>query len=64
MAIKVLKRGNGEGSNCITEYLCDTTADVANLPTNECAAGSLAIVAEPDVGTPRIYILNNQGEWK
>lgn len=62
--IKVLKRDNGEGCNCITEYLCDTTADVANLPTNECAAGSMAIVAEPDVNTPRIYILNNYGEWK
>ena len=67
MAIKVLKRGAGYGKNCITEFLVDTEADVANLPTNEsvgtvgkmCAPGSTALIAE----TKAIVILNNQGAW-
>lgn len=70
MSIKVIKTGAGIGCNCIKEFLCDTTSDVANLPTmnsgqNEaCAAGSLAIVAMPDADAKRILILDNQGEWK
>lgn len=64
MAIKVLKRDSGEGCNCMTEYLCDTSADAVNLPTDECAVGSIAIVVEPDANAKRILILNTNGEWK
>lgn len=68
MAIKVLEKGSGDGCNCITTFLCDTEADIINLPTEKstgvcgecCSAGSLAIIAYPH-GT---RILNTQGEWK
>lgn len=68
MAIKVLEKGSGEGCNCKTVFLCDTTADIKNLPTETetgscgecCSAGSLAIIADPH----GLRILNNQGEWK
>jgi hypothetical protein len=33
MAIKVLEKGSGTGRNCIMTFLCDTTADIENLPT-------------------------------
>lgn len=67
MAIKVLRRGNGEGCNCITEYLCDTEEDVANLPTETkegacgavCSAGSAALIAKDKT----VKVLNCSGEW-
>lgn len=59
MAIKCLRREGGEGENCIAEYLCDTEEDVANLPTDECGAGSTTIVAT----TKAILIMNTQGAW-
>lgn len=50
-------------ANCDRKtYICDTSADVESLPV--CAAGSIAIVAEPDNDKRRVLILNNQGEWK
>jgi len=33
MAIKLLEKGSGSGRNCIMTFLCDTTADIENLPT-------------------------------
>lgn len=67
MAIKVLERGSGEGCNCITIFLCDTEADVSDLPTETkvgecgslCSAGSMAIIAQ----NKKVLILNTQGEW-
>ena len=38
------------------EFVCDTVADVANLP--ECIPGSTAVVV-----TGEVYIVNAQGEW-
>ena len=55
-----------------SEYVCDTEADVQNLPTNtkeavsdgctypKCAIGSTASV----VASHKLYILNTAGEWK
>lgn len=68
MAIKVLEKGSGDGCNCITTFLCDTTADIKDLPTEDkpgacgdcCSAGSIAVIAD----THDKRILNNQGEWK
>lgn len=68
MGIKVLERGNGEGCNCITTFLCDNVEDIANLPTEtkkgvcgaQCSAGSIVIIAE----THETRVLNTQGEWK
>ena len=67
MGIKVLNRGAGKGCDCVTDFLVDTEAEVANLPTETstglcgtlCSAGSTAIVAE----TKAVYILNTEGEW-
>lgn len=33
MAIKVLEKGSGSGRNCLMTFLCDTTADIKDLPT-------------------------------
>lgn len=50
----------GEHSTAyVTEYVADTTADVADLPTNN-APGSTCIVIE----TADVYMLNNKKEWK
>lgn len=67
MAIKMLTREGGKGPNSHCEFLCDTSSDVANLPTETskgtvgdyCSAGSIAIIAEDK----SLVILNNQGEW-
>ena len=39
------------------EYLCDTAADVSNLP--ECAPSSTALVIQPG----EVYIVNTTGKW-
>ena len=39
------------------EFICDTAADVANLPN--CAAGSSALVC----ATSKVYIVNASGNW-
>jgi hypothetical protein len=43
----------------VTEYVADTEADVANLPTTV-TPGSTCIVIE----TGSVYMLNNSKEWK
>ena len=45
-----------------SEFVCDSDADVASLPTTankECAVGSMAFV--PSTGNT--YVLNGSGEW-
>ena len=50
-----------DGKFAIPEYfICDTAADIANLPsTDEVAWGSVAVVL--DGGTK--YVLRESGEW-
>lgn len=43
----------------VTQFIADTEADIADLPTDEVSPGSTCIVA----ATSTVYILNNQGEW-
>ena len=53
-----------------SKFICDTKADLAELPTNtkssdvhkikSCSVGSIAIVIENST----TYILSNNGEWK
>lgn len=43
----------------VTEFVADTEADVANLPTTV-APGSTCIV----IDTSNVYMLNNKKEWK
>lgn len=50
-----------------SEFICDTEADIADLPTfkkkmsdgSNCCAGSQALVLD----TQKKYVLNNQDEW-
>jgi hypothetical protein len=45
----------GDLSPC--EYLCDTDADIANLP--ESCVGSTAVSIE----SGKVYIVNTEGKW-
>lgn len=57
MAYSSIKQGAKEAPH-VVEYVADTEADVANLPTHV-AAGSTCIVIE---GT-QVYMLNNEKTW-
>lgn len=67
MAIKMLRREGERGKNSLCEFLCDTSSDVSDLPTETstgtvgdyCSAGSIALIAEDK----SLVVLNNQGEW-
>ena len=52
---------NDKFSTYVTEFICDTIADIANLPTekNKVYPGSAALV----VSTGDIYILNASRKW-
>lgn len=52
---------NDKVSAYVTEFICDTVADIANLPTekNKVYPGSAALVAS----TGDIYILNANRKW-
>lgn len=54
----IIKQGE-HSTPYVVEYVVDTLADVANLPTNN-APGSTCIVIE----TSDVYMLNNKEEWK
>ena len=43
----------------VAEYICDTPADVQDLPVND-GPGSIALI----VSNATVYILNGQKEWK
>ena len=43
----------------VSEFVCDTIADIANLPTESVYPGSVALVAE----NSSVYILNASREW-
>ncbi len=60
MAYKVVNRVFNVNTGAFRyEFVCDSAADIANLP--ECCAGSVAIVADKD---GPIYMVNASGEWK
>ena len=54
----IIKQGE-RSSAYVTEYVADTPADLADLPTNN-APGSTCIV----ISTSEVYMLNNNKEWK
>jgi len=58
MGVYMSKQSNRTDYN-LREYILDTTADVASLPTTD-APGSTAFVIE----TGTALMLNTQGEWK
>lgn len=52
---------NDNISAYVSEFVCDTVADIADLPTekNKVYPGSTALVA----ATGEVYILNASREW-
>lgn len=70
MAITILRtRKDVKTDFSIVQFQCDTEADVANLPTNQrtgrkvCAAGSSAVVLNPDNGKSPHRVLTEAGVW-
>lgn len=70
MAITILRtRKDVKTDFSIVHFQCDTEADVADLPTNRrtgkrvCAAGSTAMVLNPDEGKSTCRRLTAEGEW-
>jgi hypothetical protein len=58
MAYEAIKREwNAYVEEYQYEYICDTEADVANLP--KCATGSTAMVREGG----KLYMVGADGEW-
>ena len=43
----------------LQDFICDTPADIKDLPSNGCAPGSTASV----ISTGDEYIMNSKGEW-
>ncbi len=61
MAYAMTKRGNQD--NVVTyEFICDTTADLNAIQSNEITIGSVAIVIEGDSGF-EVYMANSQKQW-
>lgn len=70
MAIQILRtRKDTESDNSIVHFQCDTEADVDDLPTTHrvgtavVAAGSTALVLNPDEGKSSSRRLNTDGVW-
>lgn len=64
MATKMTKRGQLD--NVITyEHVCDTKADMANIPSAQATLGSIAMVLkdESENGAFEVYMVNTAGEW-
>ncbi|MBQ7821311.1 MAG: hypothetical protein IJ391_03410 [Clostridia bacterium] len=64
MAI-VKKTYKGTPLDCQQEFVCDTRADVDNLPTqftekDKCPTGSTALVIDDS----SVWMLNSEGVWK
>lgn len=58
MGIKLIRREWKSGSvECRNEYICDTDADLVNLP--EAPVGSTALSIE----SGSVRIVNTSGEW-
>ena len=55
----------GQLDNVITyEHVCDTIADLNNVPFKESTIGSTAIVLQGASGSMEVYIANGAHEWK
>lgn len=55
-----IREQSGELEAYVTEFIADTEADMADVPTKNCAIGSTCLVIE----TSNVYMLNNDREWK
>lgn len=54
----------GSLDNIVTyEHVCDTAADLLNIPIQRSTLGSTAIVLRGESGDFEVYIANSNGEW-
>lgn len=55
----------GQIDNVLTyEHVCDTTADMVNIPSQQITLGTVCIVLEGDSGGLEVYMANSKKEWK
>ena len=59
MAYKMTKRGSLD-NEVTNEFFCDTTEDLAKIPSNYTTLGSVAVVLDGF----QIFIANSQGQWQ
>ena len=45
------------------EHICDTTADMANIPADEINLGSTCLVLEGEDGGFELYMAKSNKEW-
>ena len=63
MANKLTKVGTQD--NQVTyEHVCDTMADVSNIPSNQINLGSTVIVLEGESGGVEVYMAKSDKTWK
>lgn len=53
-----IREQSGKVYTYVSEFACDTVADLQNLPQNA-APGSVAII----IATSQVYMKNSQGQW-
>lgn len=58
---RVYKNGDETDSKLI-EYIADTEADIANLPTTN-GSGSICLVVQGSEGGAVVYMLGNDEQW-
>ena len=59
MAYKMTKSGSLDNETT-NEFFCDTSSDLANIPSNLINLGSVAVVLDG----MQVFIANSQKEWK
>lgn len=59
MAYKMTKRGSMD-NEVTNEFFCDTTDDLANIPSKDINLGTIAVVLDG----MQIFIANSNKEWK
>lgn len=58
---RIYKNGD-ETDSKLVEYIADTEADVAELPTNN-ASGSICLVIQSNDGGAAVYAFGNDEHW-
>lgn len=59
MAYKMTKRGSLD-NEITNEFFCDTTDDLANIPSKDINLGTIAVVLKPAI---QFFIADSNGEW-
>lgn len=59
----MLQHGNEVNSATFT-HVCDTVADMANIPSNQINLGTICIVLEGTSGNVEFYMAKSNKQWK